>query len=296
MLKKLSVYTLALLSLLLTISCKKDYESVEDLDSKKLTDYISGNSLNLMVEGEDRTGYYYQILSPGTGELLKNTDSVLYDIRIKGLDNENIYYDLPAYANRGTHVGYTDQIAHYYIIYTEPKQWRASVKSIPAIRNTILKLKRGGSARILLPSYLGYGKNGTGNIPSNQNLDITLTLYQDTSQMQRDDRLIRDFITSKGLKDMKKDPSGVWYYASSEGSELPLVTEQSTIQTSYTGRYTDGTAFETVKDATFDLSPDSRGIRTWINGWRKVLPGHVKKRWKNPNDHSVTPCYETNRS
>jgi len=266
MLKKLSGYILAFAGLtLIFTSCKKDYESIQSVDSKKITDYIAANNLTGMVEDSAKTGYYYQIVTQGTGDLLKNTDSVLYDGLAKGMENGVTYLSTPSYANLGTFVGYTGSLAYQSVGY-----------SIPAIHDVMLKMRRGAVARILLPSYLAFGKNGAGDVPSNENIDLTITTYPDVSQTVLDDRLIQAFITSKGLTDMKKDPSGVWYSISAAGSGTYPITVNSTIVASYTGRYTDGTVFDSGTDATFDLSPGS-GI---IEGWSKTLPGKLQKDGK----------------
>ncbi|SEA87732.1 FKBP-type peptidyl-prolyl cis-trans isomerase [Pedobacter hartonius] len=267
MLKKLSGYILAFAGLtLIFTSCKKDYESIQSVDSKKITDYIAANNLTGMVEDSAKTGYYYQIVTQGTGEFLKNTDSILYDGLAKGMENGVTYLSTPSYANLGTFVGYTGSLAYQSVGY-----------SIPAIHDVMLKMRRGATARILLPSYLAFGKNGAGDVPSNENIDLTITTYPDISQTALDDRLIQAFITSKGLS-MIKDPSGVWYSVSAAGSATDPVTVNSTITVNYTGRYTDGTVFDSSTDATavFNLSPGS-GI---IEGWTKTLPGKLGKGGK----------------
>jgi FKBP-type peptidyl-prolyl cis-trans isomerase FkpA len=262
MLKKFSGYILALAGLtIIFTSCKKDYESIQSVDSKKITDYIAANNLTGMVEDSAKTGYYYQILTQGTGAFLKNTDSILYNGVAKGMENGVTYFSNASYANLGTFVGYTELLSY-----------RSASHSIPAIHDVMLKLKRGGSARILLPSYLAFGKNGVGDIPSNENIDLTITTYPDTTQTQLDDRLTQAFVTSKGLS-MIKDPSGVWYSISAVGSGTYPITVTSTIQVSYTMRFTDGTVAQTSPDFT-------RALNTQLPGWIAVLPGKLQKGGK----------------
>ena len=267
MFKKLPKYILALIGLtILFTSCKKEYESIQSVDSKKITDFIVANNLtNLMVEDSAKTGYYYQILSQGTGAQLKTTDSVLYNGVLTGLDNRTVYGNsaTPGNVNLGTLVGYTNAL---------------NGVTITAIRDVMLKLKRGGIARILLPSHLAYGKNGSGDIPSNQNMDITITTYADTTQAQRDDRLISEFVASKGLS-MIKDPSGVYYSISAVGSGTYPITVNSTVSANYTGRYIDGTVFQSSTDAVdFNFSPVEGNLG--VSGWRYVMPGKVEKDGK----------------
>ncbi|MET1055297.1 MAG: FKBP-type peptidyl-prolyl cis-trans isomerase [Pedobacter sp.] len=263
MLKKLSGYILALAGLTIIFSsCKKDYESIQDTDSSKITDYIAKNNLTGMVQDEAKTGYYYQIVTPGTvGSVLKNTDTILYTGSFKGMENGTSYFATASYYNLNTFVGYTNSISYNSVAY-----------NIPAIRDVMLKMKRGGTARVLLPSYLAFGRNGAGDIPSNENIDLTITTFPDTTQAQLDDRLIQAFVTSKGLS-MTKDPSGVWYSVSAAGSGTYPITVNSTIQTSYTGRFTDGTVFDSSTDRTFEIA----GV---VAGWAKVIPGRLQKGGK----------------
>lgn len=265
MLKKLSGYILALVGLtLLFTSCKKDYESIQSIDSKTIADYISSNNLtNVMIADSAKTGYYYQIVTQGTGRPLKNTDSILYNGVVKGLENGTVYLSTPTYANLGTYVGYTNQL---------------NAVSIPAIHDVMLKLRRGGVARILLPSYLAYGKNGSGSIPSNENIDLTITTYADTTQAQHDDNVIQQFITSKGLT-MIKDPSGVYYSISAVGSGTYPITVNSSVNVSYTGRYIDGTVFDTNTNILFNFSPGLEG-NLGVKGWRDVIPGKLQRNGK----------------
>ena len=263
MLKKLSGYILALAGLTIIVtSCKKDYESIQNVDTAKITDFITRNNLTGMVRDSANTGYYYQIVTQGTGaELLKNTDSILYTGSFKGMENGITYFATASYYNLNTLVGYTNSVSYNNDPY-----------SVPAIREVMLKMKRGGTARILLPSHLAFGRNGAGEIPSNENLDLTITTFPESTQAQLDDRLIQDFVTSKGLT-MTKDPSGVWYSVSAPGTGDVPITINSTIQTAYTGRFTDGTVFQTNADASFIVSET-------IAGWGKVIPGRLRKGGK----------------
>jgi FKBP-type peptidyl-prolyl cis-trans isomerase FkpA len=260
MLKKLSGYTLALVGLtLIFTSCKKDYESIQSVDSQKISDYIAKNNLTGMVADSAKTGYYYQIVTQGTGAFLKNTDSVLYNGEIKGMENGTVYSNSSnnGNGNLSTYVGYTSQL---------------NGVTIPAIREVMLKMRRGGVARILLPSYLAYGKNGSGNIPSNENIDLTITTYPEVTQAERDDKLIQQFIASKGLN-MIKDPSGVYYSIAAVGAGTYPITVNSTIETSYTGRLVDGTIFDANTDASLLLSGT-------IKGWSLTLPGKLQRDGK----------------
>jgi len=257
MLKKLSGFTLALVGLtVLFSSCKKDYESIQSVDAKKITDYIAKNNLTTMVEDPNKTGYYYQILTPGTGDTFTNPDSVLYNGEVKGLENGSVYLTTNKNGNLGTYVGYSNTL---------------NGATIPAIRDVILKLKPGGTARIILPSYLAFGKNGNdaSGIPSNENIDLYITTYPEKVQVTRDENLISAFVAKSGLT-MTRDASGVYYAISAVGTGTEVISLTSTITANYTGRYLDGSTFDSSTDGTF-----SGTLSTLIAGWGKILPGKL---------------------
>ncbi|WP_442589022.1 FKBP-type peptidyl-prolyl cis-trans isomerase [Pedobacter sp. AW31-3R] len=260
MLRKLSGFTLALLGLTVLLgSCKKDYESIQSVDATKIKDYIAKNNLTSMLEDPNKTGYYYQVLTEGTGDAyFTNTDTVLYDGVLKGLDNGTTYFTSPKNGNLRTFVGYTNTFNSF---------------SIPAIRDVMTKLKPGGTARILLPSYLAFGKNGntTYNISSNENIDLYITTYNE-NQADRDDRIIREYIAEKGLNTMIADESGVNYSITAVGDSA-VIDRFSKISVAFTGRLLDGTVFDSSTSYSTILS-------STIQGWIKTIPGKLKKGGK----------------
>lgn len=257
MLKHLSRYTFALIGLtILFSSCKKEYESIQSVDAQKIKDYLAANNITA-VEDPDKTGFYYQII-PGTGTdttKYKLTDSVLYNGVVKSLANGTVYLTTPTYANLGTFVGYATTL---------------NVATIPAIRTVMTKMKRGDVARIFLPSYLAFGKNGSGDIPSNENIDLVITTYLEKTQTALDRRLILDFIKKNGLTGMQKDSSGVYYSVSAAGTRPDSTTNFSTVTAGYTLRFLDGTVNQTATDASFSLNPGAV-----IDGWSKTIPGRI---------------------
>lgn len=260
MLKKLSGFTLALLGLTILLgACKKDYESIQSVNATKIKDFIAKNNLSGMVEDPNKTGYYYQIVTEGTGEAFyNNPDTVLYDGVLKGMENGTTYFNSPVNGNLRTFVGYTNTF---------------NGVNIPAIRDVMVKLKPGGTARILLPSHLAFGKNGDTdyNVPSNENIDLYITTY-DENQADRDDRLIRKFIADKALT-MIDDESGVNYSIQAVGEGTDVIDPTSSISVSYTGRLLDGTVFDSSTSASFVLSGT-------IQGWIRTIPGKLKKGGK----------------
>lgn len=261
---KISLFTI-LLATIFFVSCKKEYDSIQTIDDAKIATYIKSNNLSsVMVQDPDKTGFYYQVLTAGTGDTFKNTDSVLYNVNIKSLENGTGYVQTPLTGNLGTYVGYTNSF--YW------SDLSSSAYNIPAIRTAISALKPGGTARILLPSYLAYGKNGAGNIPSNTVLDVTITTYSYKKQYLLDDDRITKFLAAKGLTASAiKDPSGVYYIVNTLGTGTVIADkETSSAVVNYTGRLLSGTVFDSNSAGTFSTGfASSSGL---ISGWRIIIP------------------------
>lgn len=268
MLKKLSQFTLALIGLtVLFSSCKKTYDSIQVVDGKKIQDYITANNLTVTADSL-KTGYYYQILNPGTGTAVYSTsDSVLYNVSVKGLENGTVYWASSLNGNLGTLGGYTNALV------PNDNTIFASI-GVTALRDVILKLKPGGSARILLPSYLAYGKNGSGSIPSNENIDLTVTTAPEKSQTALDTRIITDLIKKNNLT-MTKDPLGVYYNIVTPGTGTDQISLSSTLIVNYTLRFVDGTVFQSSLDGTYSTT-----LASVIKGWSDVIPGKLTKGGK----------------
>jgi FKBP-type peptidyl-prolyl cis-trans isomerase FkpA len=252
MFKKLSIYAFAFFGAIVILSsCKKDYESIETIDGSKLEQYIAKNNLQVT---KDTSGFYYQIVSPGTGEVFQNEDSVLYHFVIKSLTGTTFYDTHTDAENIGTLVGYSDKIILN--------------RSVPAMRTTIQHLAPGGVANLLLPSKLAFGRNGETsiNVPSNEPLIITITTLPERSQDERDESLIQSFLTRNNLN-ATRDISGV-YYIIKEAGKGKAINIGSTIYPYYTGRLLDGTEFIKNADSAVSMSLNN----TEIAGWKQVLP------------------------
>ncbi|MGM9474862.1 FKBP-type peptidyl-prolyl cis-trans isomerase [Pedobacter sp. GSP4] len=250
---QLSLFTFLLATIIFS-SCKKEYESIESIDDAAIKSYISKNNLTEMKPDPDKTGFYFQATNPTDGTLFLNPDSILYDITVKSMQSGTTYLQSPTNGNLGTYVGYLNG-------FFQSSLSTSITYNIPALRTAALALKPGGTARILLPSYLGFGKNGAGPIPSNENLDFTIKSYPYRKQWLFDDFKIKNYLTSKSLTAVK-DNSRVYYIVGTPGTGADLITKESTLVIKYTGRLLDGTSFDSSTDGTFSTT-----LNSVIPGW-----------------------------
>jgi FKBP-type peptidyl-prolyl cis-trans isomerase FkpA len=255
------------MGLILFNSCKKEYESIQSIDDRKLEDYFAKNSITA-VKDPKGTGFYYQITNPGTGDLFLNTDSVLYNITLKSLFNGTTYYTTPSSGNLANKVGYTSQLQ---VVAAGTNNPQGVYASLSPISTAIRALRPGGSARVFLPSYLAFGKNGEAGIgvPSNDVIEITINTFTEKSQAALDEKRIQEFIASKGITNALKDASGVYYVVSQVGTGTEPIDLASILTVNYTGRLLNGTVFETNTAGTA-----VNALSTFITGW------HVLTKFK----------------
>ncbi|MCX2583100.1 FKBP-type peptidyl-prolyl cis-trans isomerase [Pedobacter sp. MR22-3] len=259
---------LGLLATVLFSACKKEYDSIETIDGATLQSYIAKNNLtSSMIQDPDKTGFYYQVITAGTGSNFRTADSVFYNLTVKSLTNGTTYLQSPLVANLNNLVGYTNVLTNSSLATSTHN----GSYDIPAIRTAILSLKPGGVARILLPSYLAFGKNGAGTIPSNELIDLIVTTYPYQQQALLDDNRITTYLTAKGLT-ATKDPSSIYYIVNTVGTGDAIAdVEKSTAVIKYTGRTLDGTVFDSNTDGTYStgLASATPGI---IQGWKTMIP------------------------
>lgn len=239
--KKLIFPAIALLGLLLLFnSCKKEYETIQSIDDAKIQAYIKQNNLTMT---KDPSGFYYQVIDQGTGGVMLNKDSVFYNLAIKSLTGTT-YYTTPSYSTEGTYLGYMS-----------PEAYRIALKGV----------NRGGKVRVILPSYLAYGKNGTAVVPENEVIMSEITVSPLTKQWEIDDKSISDFLAANNIAAVKQ-PSRVYVLLRTPGTGTAISGITSTVTVNYTGQLLNGTIF----DQNNGLASRLDGL---IVGWRKTLVG-----------------------
>jgi FKBP-type peptidyl-prolyl cis-trans isomerase len=235
-------------------SCKKEYESVEELDKRNIEAYKSSSGLTFV---DDPSGYSYSIIEEGNGSAVANTDSVFYSYAFKSTAG-TVYSETNDLVIPGTYLGYTDQFAIGSTTY-----------SFKAVREVLGKLRRGGKAVLLLPSKLAFGKNGLSafGIGPNETIVVELGLYEFEKKHEVDAYEIATFISKNNLT-FTTDASGIRYNVSTQGTGTEQIGEFSTIVCNYTGRSLDGTVFDSGSGVTFRLDQ-------LIKGWQVILPGKI---------------------
>ncbi|WP_421946096.1 FKBP-type peptidyl-prolyl cis-trans isomerase [Pedobacter sp.] len=239
---------LVLLAVVLFSACEKQYDSIQVVDDATIQTYIKQNNLTMT---KDVTGYYYNIITLGTGSELKNSDSVFYSYTFKTLSgrvlNQTSNISIP-----GTFLGYTDG----FVI-------NSSAYTLTPVREVLSKLKRGGKATVIIPSNLAFGRNGIPalDIESNENILVELGIYTQSKRHEIDELQIDNFLAANSLTAIK-DPSRVRYIVTQQGAGTEPVLSSSSLSVNYTGRLLTGTVFDTT-----DGTPTTFTLIDTIKGW-----------------------------
>lgn len=245
------ILSLFLIAVTLFTACKKEYDSIENIDSVEIQAYIQKNNLTGMIPDPEGSGFYYQVLEPGTGAAMANKDWILFNYQYKSLKTGQVFYNTSVNSNASNFLGYL-----------------ASPSFPVAFRKALLGQNYGAKLRIIIPSHMAFGKNGSTplNIGSNEIIDATISTYATNLQSELDNTRIVDFLSSKGLTAVNQDR--VYTINVASGAGTSIIDEGSVFKVKYTGRLLDGTVFDSSTDGTFSTT-----IAGVISGW-KVLNGH----------------------
>jgi FKBP-type peptidyl-prolyl cis-trans isomerase FkpA len=144
----------ALVILIAATGCLKEDEACVNVDPRSedttMTGFISRNGF---VMRKDSAGFYYQILAPGSGARPTGTSR----IRVRYVGK---YLNLTTFEDNNNITG------NPWVLNTLIQGWKLGLPY----------LQRGGKIRLVIPSALAYGCQGTGNIGANTVLFFEIEL------------------------------------------------------------------------------------------------------------------------
>jgi FKBP-type peptidyl-prolyl cis-trans isomerase FkpA len=283
---KHSLYTLMVLCAFGLLSCRKSSDdfTIKQYDADKIQSYIKANGLTGMVKdtsGGDTTGIYYQIISPGVGRPIAYSDKISYVYTARSFDG--------GYTSADTIFNHVNA----YAAYVSPNGLQLAIKNIMK--------RKGAKIRVLIPSRLAYGTNGStlssfntlgatvyGTVGGNQCMDYVVSVMDDdliivndavtpgkkdtiSKQSFYDDISIQKYLAANGLTGFTKTPSGMYYKVTQVGTGTDVIGLFSTLGLQYTGSLFNTTVFEShnsddgLADAIvtlIEMTPD----------WQEILP------------------------
>lgn len=262
------------------LSCRKNSDNftIKEFDADQIKTYIQQNNLtgmNPVLSGGDTTGIYYQIITPGTGKVIDYPDKISFVYSFKTFDGK--------FSSTDTILNHT----YNFTAYIAPNGLQLALKNI-------VKTK-GSKVRLLIPSRLAYGVNGTtisrytsenttstGTISGNQCLDFTVNLLDDDDrkvngviynpQTAYDSLSINKYITANGLSGYIHLPGaqGVYYKIQQDGTGSDAIDLNSTIGVQYTGTLLNGAIFDEA-NTTDGTAATLLTLLDGLKAWQGVL-------------------------
>ncbi|EHQ26334.1 FKBP-type peptidyl-prolyl cis-trans isomerase [Mucilaginibacter paludis] len=257
------------------LSCRKNSDNftIKEFDADQIKTYIKQNNLtgmNPVLSGGDTTGIYYQIITQGNGKVIDYPDKISFVYSFKTFDGN--------FSSTDTILNHT----YNFTAYIAPNGLQLALKNI-------VKTK-GSKVRLLIPSRLAYGINGTtisrytsenttstGIISGNQCLDFTVNLLDDdvTKQAAYDDLSIKKYISANGLSGYipitTGTYAGVYYKIQQAGTGTDLIDVNSNIGVQYTGTLLNGAIFDEANNND-GTAATTLTLLDGLTAWQGVLP------------------------
>lgn len=227
-------------------ACEKEYESIQEVDDKSIKQYLSENNITAK---KNTQGIYFLSLSRGSGSAVQYNEQVPLVYTIKDLDNK--FSSLDTFVNRYGGVG-------QFLGYLSPEGLRVAVKDS-------LKF-RGGSMRIIIPSNLAYGRDGSGQIPGNASLEYTVRILNENDLPAYDQISIEKYKTAANLTGFSKTNTGI-HYKIIEAGAGSSITKDSLLRVNYIGRLFNGKVFQQTSNNATTIT-----LSETIQGWIQTLP------------------------
>jgi FKBP-type peptidyl-prolyl cis-trans isomerase len=258
-------FIVGLAAVLSLSSCeKKEYQTISELDEQNIQQYIRQN--NLDVEPLGTTGMYYEILEEGTGRELAYDQTIPLVYSFKTLDGSYSSADTFSVSNR-----YADFLGYFpygsAVANNNSGSPLDKEEGMKVALNKALQ-QANGKIRILVPSRLAYGRNGSGSIGSNQSLDYTIRAIDPDDLPDYEDQSIQQYLGKTGVpaSSFLKTESGIYYHILEAGSGIQISPE-ARLKVGYTLRALNGNVLEqSATDST------SMNLATTIAGWKEILP------------------------
>jgi FKBP-type peptidyl-prolyl cis-trans isomerase FkpA len=261
------LFTLIILFTVGLAACRKDKNNpdIKTYDQQQIAAYIAANGITGMIKdttGGDTTGIWYKPITQGTGAAVDYSSLISYVYTIRTLDGK--------FSATDTLINHVEALEGHLV----PNGL------VLAIRN-ILKYK-GGKMRVIVPSHLGYGVNGTGSgsstianarIGGNQSLDYTIELID--NQDKYDDQVIQTYIAANGLTGYTRTADSLWYKIIKPGTGASI-DDNSAVTMNYTGQLLNHTFFDQTYVSNTYTFPDLSILTPgFVEGIKLVKVGGV---------------------
>lgn len=245
-------YLLGLVSLLALGCVEKDTERLEKESEQEIQAYAARNNLNI---NKAESGIYYQTSFSTTAPEYKTGDRVAFRYK------EFRLFDGRAIDSSGTEPVYYPVGSDYLV-----RADRTRKPMSPGLVQGLRLLQPGGTALLLVPGRLAY-PSGFALVPPNGSVRLDVQLLSVTSE----DQQIEQYIARNSVVVNQKTDDGLRFslQKSAEGDSAKI---GRAAQITYTGRFTDGTVFDSGT-ATFPYTGQNAPVKGFLAGIQKMKVG-----------------------
>ncbi|MHC1704919.1 MAG: FKBP-type peptidyl-prolyl cis-trans isomerase [Tenuifilaceae bacterium] len=222
--------------LLLNIACdRSDTDPVGD-ELARLEAWIYVN--NIDPNTKKPSGLYFINKQEGTGLTPKDSNFVIISFTAKTLDDV-------VFQTTYKEVAELNDIFQPKIHYVPQfKQYLTNNFNIKALPEGLSYMKEGGSARLIIPSNLGFGKTNSTLVPGYSTLIYDIALVKVVEKPKEyEQSLLTDYLaTNTGFTSIS---DSIYIKKIAEGTRECVIAKDSVVKVMYTGRYLDGFVFDT---------------------------------------------------
>jgi peptidylprolyl isomerase len=217
-----------------------------------LNAYLTSNNITIKPT---ESGLYFESVKPGSGPLAKDGDLVNVHFAIKLLNGTEIF---------------SSEAAGDPVVYELGQPFDTE-----GMNQALRMMKAGGSAHLIMPSYLAFGEKGRANIiPPFTPLicDVQLIKIQDKAQYNQsksgdEAAKIREYVSVNNIT-VKPTASGLYYIEQVKGTGAKAKSGDK-VKVWYTGKLFDGTVFDASsnRNQAFEFTlGEGRVIKGWDEG------------------------------
>jgi len=244
---KRTIYSLLVLSifgifLMMSLpSCRKNNIelNIHQYDAQQIQNYIAANHLTGFkpdtVNG-DTSGIWYRIAVPGSGTPMQYSDLVTFVYTERTVDGK--WYR-------------ADTITQHYYDYVGHIQNNGLTQGLQLAVHDLMVYPN-ATIRVLVPSHLAFGVNGTAGSGSSQvansliagNQCMDFYVHGVNNFGPYDDLVIRHYMADSALTGYSETADSIYYKVLIPGATDDPITQVSSIVCTYTGQLLDATVFD----------------------------------------------------
>lgn len=254
-----------LAGLMMFTACLRDdnSEELKAMEQKLLLQYLADNNI---TQAPTASGLYFIPEVEGDGPLAVDGDVV------------EIQYTGELVTGEVFSTSY-DSIAKVHYLYDElylfgPTRSKIETTLIEGIYEGLQYMKKGGKAKLIIPSDLGFGSISTSRIPSYSTLVYTiemLNIIPDPASYER--QLIQQLLADSNFLPADSTATGLYYIETVEG-EGETIQDNDRVYIHCTGYFFDGRVFDTnVGEEPFEILYPYELIDGWIEGLAMMRKG-----------------------